>query len=101
MSMRTSKKTITFKLPFTLDGPGEVLPAGYYVVETEEELLESISFPAYRRVSTQIHLHPSPGVMQKLTVDPKKLAAALRRDQATAHMPADEDSLVQSEQLAR
>jgi hypothetical protein len=76
-------------MPFLLAELGEIQPAGDYVIETQEELLQGISFLAYQRVQTQIHLHPRPGVMQKLTVDPKRLADALRRDEATADMTAD------------
>jgi hypothetical protein len=56
----------------------------------DEELLEGISFPAYRRVLTLIHLHPKPGhpgLTQTLTIDPNELDAALKRDQAPAHIP--------------
>jgi len=90
MNIRTTKTTVTFKMPFMLSELGELQAAGDYVVETQEELLQGISFLAYQRVQTQIHLHPSPGIMQKLTVDPKELAAALERDQA-AEIPAMTD----------
>ncbi len=76
---------MTFSKPFTLGGFDEVLPAGVYCVETEEELLDSISFTAYRRKLTLIHLRPRPGhpgVHRTLTIDPKELDAAIRRDQA-------------------
>lgn len=89
MDDRTTQTTVTFKLPFMLAELGELQPAGDYVVETQEKLLQGISFPAYQRVQTQIHLHPRPGVMQKLVVDPKKLAAALRRDEASADQSTD------------
>lgn len=49
MTTRTSKRTVVFRRPFVLGGFDEVLPAGAYNVETDEELLEGISFPAYRR----------------------------------------------------
>jgi hypothetical protein len=61
MTTRTSKKTVTFRRPFVLGGFDEVLPAGAYSVETDEELLEGISFPAYRRVLTVIHLQAKSG----------------------------------------
>ncbi len=60
MTIRTSKKTVTFRRPFVLGGFDEVLPAGAYSVETDEELLEGISFPAYRRILTLIQLHAQP-----------------------------------------
>jgi hypothetical protein len=85
MTVRTSKKTVTFRRPFLLDGFDEVLPAGAYDVETDEELVDGISFPAYRRILTLIHLHAmpeSPGVTRVLTIDANELDAACERDQA-------------------
>jgi hypothetical protein len=89
MTIRTTKKTVTFRRLFVLGGFDEVLPAGTYSVETDEELLEGISFPAYRRILTLIHLHAKPGhpgLTQTLTVDPNELDAALKRDQAPAEI---------------
>lgn len=90
MTIRTSTKTVTFKWPFFLSGFNEVLPAGAYTVETDEELLEGISFPAYRRILTVIHLHAKPGhpgLRQILTIDPNELDAALSRDQEATEYP--------------
>jgi hypothetical protein len=56
MTTRTSRKTVTFTRPFFLSGIDEVRPAGTYAVETDEELLQALSFPAYRRVATWIRL---------------------------------------------
>ncbi len=87
MTMRTSKKTVTFRKPFILGGFDEVLPAGAYSVESDEDLLEGVSFPAYRRVLTVIHLHAKPGYpnrTQTLTIVPSELDAALERDKAPA-----------------
>lgn len=87
MTIRTSKTTVTFAGPFELGELGEVLPAGAYEVETDEELLEGVSFPAYRRISTLIHLRASsgnPGHTRALVIDPTELDAALARDQACA-----------------
>jgi len=95
MAIRTSKKTVTFTKPFVLGGFDEVLPAGAYSVETDEELLEGVSFPAYRRILTLIHLHPRPshpGLTRTLTIDPNELDAALQRDQAPAEVPVARDS---------
>ena len=92
MTIRTSKKTVTFRRPFVLGGLDEVLPAGTYSVETDEELLEGISFPAYRRVSTLIRLQAksgNPHLTRALTIDPNELDAALERDRAPAAAPVD------------
>lgn len=66
MTVRTRTKTITFVRPFVLSGMDEVLPAGDYQVETDEKLIEGVSFLAYRRVSVRIYL-PSPGGNPALT----------------------------------
>ena len=46
MTMRTSHKTVTFTQPFSLNGIDEVQAAGTYTVETNEEPLQGVSFPA-------------------------------------------------------
>jgi hypothetical protein len=95
MTTRTSKMTVTFRRSFVLGESEEVLPAGTYEVETDEELLEGVSFPAYRRTLTVIHLHPKPGqpgITRTLTIDPNELDAALQRDQAHAEFPVGRDA---------
>ncbi len=54
MTMRTTTKTVTFRRPFYLKGVDRLLPPEDYRVVTDEELIEGLSFPAYRRVSTVI-----------------------------------------------
>ncbi|MGC2855084.1 hypothetical protein ACM64Y_06385 [Novispirillum sp. DQ9] len=90
MTIRTTRETITFKRPFMLAGSEEVLPAGAYRVDIDEELLEGLSFSAYRRVQTMIHLQPDasrPGLSRTLTVQPGELEAALERDGARTGEP--------------
>ena len=85
MTIRTTKETVTFKRPFNLASFNRELPAGAYSVETDEELLEGISFPVYRRIATLIHLHADagmPGLTQTLIIDPQELDAARTRDTA-------------------
>ena len=45
MNRCTSRRTVTFARPFSLRGIDGVRPAGTYTVETEEELIEGLSFP--------------------------------------------------------
>ncbi|HEY9549768.1 MAG TPA: hypothetical protein VIR45_09735 [Kiloniellaceae bacterium] len=83
MQTRTSQKTVTFKRPFVLAGLDEVLPAGDYSVETEEELVDGISYAAYRRTETVLRLHVKSGpshLTRAMNVDPGELEAALERD---------------------
>ena len=83
MTMRTSRRTVTFTRPFSLRGNATEQPAGTYAVETDEQLLEGLSFPAYRRVATTIFLPSRPGGLvsgQLLTLDPLELNAAEKRE---------------------
>jgi hypothetical protein len=83
VTLRTSRRTVAFTRPFSLRGVDGVQPAGTYAVETDEELLESLSFPVYRRVATTIFLPSRPGGMvsgQLVTIDPLELAAAEKND---------------------
>jgi hypothetical protein len=83
MSVRTSRKSVTFSRPFSLSGIDEVQPAGTYAVETDEELLPGLSFPAYRRIATLIFLRSrggGPVVEEVANIDPLELQAAQERD---------------------
>ena len=82
MLNRTRREDMVFRRPFVLKGWAEPQPAGIYAVETEEELIEGLSFPAYRRVSTTITLRSgrAGAFVQSLPVDPRELAAAQALD---------------------
>ncbi|MFC1673080.1 hypothetical protein ACFL12_02895 [Pseudomonadota bacterium] len=85
MTARTNTKTVTFTEPFNLRGIEGELPAGDYTVETQEELIEGLSFPVYRRVLTQIHLGTvkgHPGWSQTFEIHPQDLNGALALDSA-------------------
>jgi hypothetical protein len=66
-----------------LKGIGRVLPPGNYQVVTDEELIEGLSFPVYRRVSTAIIV---PGEqassVEMVAIDPGDLQAAQNSDAA-------------------
>lgn len=83
MHERTTRKSVTFSSPFELAGVNEKFDAGTYVVETREEMIEGLSFVAYRRVATTIEA-PFKGfgqpARQVTTIDPKDLEAAMNRD---------------------
>ena len=82
MSLRTHRKTVTFTRPFSLIGIVRKFPAGSYEVVTDEELIEGLSFPVYRRVATMMLVPAefSRGAVEMLTIDPFDLAAAIERD---------------------
>ena len=70
-------------LPVVLRRLGfRVLPAGVYEVVTDEELIEGLSFPVYRRVATMIMApaQSSQPSIEMLTIDPQDLATAMKRD---------------------
>ena len=96
MTTRTTRKTVTFSYPFSLEDVGRMLPAGSYEVVTDEELIEGLSFPVYRRVATSI-LVPAQafqGSVEMVTVDPRKLAAARARDAAASNTPGGPSATV-------
>ena len=86
MTTRTTKSKVTFTRPFNLSGFDGEQPAGSYSVETDEELLEGVSFPAYRRMATMMQLDASSrgsaGILQVAVINPDELTAALAVDVA-------------------
>jgi hypothetical protein len=91
MTTRTRSNTVVFEHRFLLKGVDRALPPGAYRVVTDEELLEGLSFAAYRRVSTMIfvpaHPHQASSI-EMVTIDPLDLDAAQQRDAAMHKSPA-------------
>jgi hypothetical protein len=83
VTTRTQRTLSAFARPFLLKGVDRLLPPGSYEILTEEELIEGLSFPVYRRMSTVIFV---PGQIdssvEMVTIDPLDLAAAQERDAA-------------------
>ncbi len=79
MTTRVTTKSVTFGRPFTVNDVAGEQPPGIYIVETEEELLEAVSFPAYRRLSTVMRCPAAGGITRFVTIDPAALDAALAR----------------------
>ena len=83
MATRTSEKTVTFARPFLLKGVDRILAAGDYRVVTDEELIEQLSFPVYRRVATMIFVpadSQNTSSVEMVSIDPRDLQAAQDRD---------------------
>jgi len=81
VTTRSHSKSVVFSRPFELKGVDRVLPAGDYRVVTDEELVEELSFPVYRRVSTMMFVPgKSASSVEMVAIDPQDLLAALRRD---------------------
>lgn len=81
MTTRMQSRDVVFVRPFILDGMDAVQAAGTYTVETEEESLNSLSVPGWRRIRTVLRI-ARVGGMDYLPVDPDKLHEALMRDGA-------------------
>ncbi|MCC7276600.1 MAG: hypothetical protein IT561_28315 [Alphaproteobacteria bacterium] len=83
MAVRTTESTVTFHHPFTLtviDGP---LPAGTYRLVVDDEELLDLSFAAFRRTATMLHVPAiavAGGTRHVFLVDQGELTAALEAD---------------------
>jgi hypothetical protein len=82
MIARTRQKVWTFGRPFRLAGVDRALPPGEYQVTTDEELIEGLSFPVYRRVATMIFVPRLNGssAVEMFHIDPADLQAAHHND---------------------
>jgi hypothetical protein len=83
LTLRTDRTTVSFLNPFSLRGLEGVQPAGDYIVETDNEVIEGLSRVAYRRVATLLTI-PSvsapQGLSERVSVDQTDLDAALIKD---------------------
>ena len=76
MTTRTTTKSVTFRRPFYLKGIDRLLPPADYRVVTDEEVIDGLSFAAYRRVSTVIFVPAESGcAVEMVTIDPLDLQA--------------------------
>jgi len=89
MTVRTTSRTVTFLHPFILDGFAGEVPEGSYLVETEEELMDTRLSLAWKRTSTVIRLRTATGT-QDIFIDPEQLNAALLRDRAQQNAASSE-----------
>ena len=74
---------MTFAHPFLLKGVDRILAARDYRIVTDEELIEELSFPVYRRVATMIFVPAESGsasTVEMVTIDPQDLQAAQELD---------------------
>jgi hypothetical protein len=83
MTMRSRRETITFEHPFRIKGVDRLLSAGAYEVITDEEMIEGLSFAAFRRVATIIMVPaaaPRSSTMEMISIGPVDLSDAQRID---------------------
>ena len=83
MTIRTTRTTVSFSSPFTLQNLEGIQPAGEYVVLVDDELIEGLSWTAYRRVATLFQtpsLSASRRLTQSFAISQTELDAALLKD---------------------
>ena len=88
MTTRTRRETVHFKHPFRIKGIDRLLPPGGYEVVTDEEQIEGLSFPAFRRVATMIMVPGAPphqSSTEMISINPVDLSDAQRHDASAAH----------------
>ena len=88
MTIRSRRETVTFQHPFRIKGIDRLLPAGGYEVITDEEMIEGLSFAAFRRVATMIMVPAAPRglTMEMISISSIALSDAQRVD---ASAPCD------------
>lgn len=83
MFVRTIVSTVTFAHPFALTGCDGLQPPGTYTVETDEEMIQTPSVTAFRRLSTLMRFPAgtdAAGSSHIVAIDAAELDAALARD---------------------
>jgi hypothetical protein len=81
--MRTTETVITFRHPFVLTALDTTQPAGTYRLVIEEEEIPGLSFVAFRRIATLLHLpalSTASGTHHVVQVDPVEWAAIVEAD---------------------
>ena len=86
MTTRSRRETVNFTHPTRIKGIDRLLKAGAYEVVTDEELIEGLSFPCYRRVATMMMVPGAPPhqtSMEMIAIGASDLADAQRLDAET------------------
>jgi hypothetical protein len=74
---------VHFKHPFRIGSVDRLLPPGAYEVITDEEMIEGLSFPSFRRVATMIMVPgaaPHHSSVEMISLSPVDLSDAQRND---------------------
>lgn len=84
MTIRSRRETVTFKHPFRIRGIDRLLPAGPYEVVTDEEMIEGLSFAAFRRIATMVKVPAEvDGAIEMISIGSVDLSDAQRIDAST------------------
>ncbi len=88
MTTRSRRETVHFKLSFQIRGVDRLLPPGAYEVITDEEMIEGLSFPCFRRVATLMMIPGAPprsSTMEMISISSVDLSDAQRDDASAPH----------------
>jgi hypothetical protein len=88
MTTRSRRETVRFRRPFWIKGIDRQLPPGAYEVITDEEMIDGLSFPCFRRVATMIMIPSAPpqrSSMEMIAISPVDLSDARRIDASAPH----------------
>jgi hypothetical protein len=77
MTIRTKETTVTFDHPFSLTALEGQQPAGVYRVVEDEEEIRDLSFLAFQRTATMLHVPASPVLQWALQV---RLSLSIRQN---------------------
>ena len=83
MTTRSRRETVHFRHPFHIKGIDRQLAPGAYEVITDEEMIEGLSFPSFRRVATMIMVPGAPprrALMEMISISAVDLSDAQRID---------------------
>lgn len=84
---RSRRETIVFKHPFRMASIERLLPAGAYEIVTDEEMIEGLSFPVFRRVATMMLVPaeaPNSSAVEMISIGSIELSDAQRIDAIAA-----------------
>jgi hypothetical protein len=88
MTTRSRRETVHFKHPFRIKGIDRLLSPGAYEVVTDEEMIEGLSFPCFRRVATFLMVSgvaPRNSSIEMISISPVDLSDAQRNDASASH----------------
>ena len=87
-AVRSTESLITFRHPFDLPSLGTPQPAGSYRLVVDEMEIDGLSFMAYRRITTMLHLpamETSSAMHEVYVIDPHELELAMSADALQAN----------------
>ena len=88
MTTRTRRETVHFRHPFRIKGIDRQLAPGAYEIVSDEEMIEGLSFPCFRRVATLMMIPGTPprsSTMEMISISSIDLSDAQRKDSSAPH----------------